>query len=124
MIPNPTNPTGSPKATTSRRLDPQPLTGPQATARLRRQRLAVEQVAARGAVRSPRAAARRVPPALGEQRERHLGACLELAHDAVAAAVATRAARAAPHRVARDAQRELELERLDGRVERVRHSDV
>src|SRR5215212_6539295 len=109
MIPNPTNPTRSPKAATSRRLDPQPLTGPQGTARLRRQLVAVEQVAPGSAVRSAVGAARGVPAALGEERERHLRARLELAHDAVAAVVPTGAARASPDGVARDAQRELQL---------------
>ena len=49
---------------------------------------------------------------------------LELAHDAVAAAMTPGAARPAAQRVLGHAQRELELERLDGRVERVRHRDV
>src|SRR5215218_6171157 len=118
MIPNPTNPTGSPKSATSRRLDPQSLAGPQATARLGRQLVAVEQVAPRRPGRAARGAGRGVPAPLGEERELHLLARLELAHDAVAAAVPAGAAGAAPHRVARDQQRELELERLDRGVER------
>ena len=69
-------------------------------------------------------ARRGVAAALGDQRVGHRRERLELAHDAVAAAMRARAARAAADRVARDAQRELELERLDGRVERVRHRDV
>ncbi len=48
----------------------------------------------------------------------------QLAHDAVAAAVTARAARAAAQRVLDDAQRELALERLDRRVQRVAHRDV
>src|SRR5215203_3420121 len=123
MIPNPTNPTGSPKSATSRRLYPQSLAAPQATARLRRQLLAVEQVApARAGFAA--GGARRGVAALGQQRELHLLQRLELAHDAVAAALPAGAARTAPDGVAGDAQRELELERLDRRVERVRHRDV
>ena len=49
---------------------------------------------------------------------------LELADDAVAAAPAPGAAAAASQRVARYAQRELELERLDRRVEGVAHRHV
>ena len=72
----------------------------------------------------PRGAARRVPAALGDQRQLHRRERLELAHDPVAAAVRARAARAAPDRVLDDPQRELELQRLDRRVQRVRHRDV
>ncbi len=68
--------------------------------------------------------ARRVAATLGDQRERHLGERFELAHDAVAAAMAPGAARSATQRVLEDAQRELALERLDRRVERVAHRDV
>ena len=66
----------------------------------------------------------RVAPALGEQGELHGRQRLELPDDAVPAVVAPRAARAAGDRVARDPQRELELERLHRGVERVRHRDV
>src|SRR3954447_8244640 len=103
----------------SRGLDPQPLAGPQATAGLRRQLLAVQQVPALGAGLAARGARRRVPAALGEQREAHAGQRLELADHPVAAAWGPRAARAAPDGVADDAERELQLERLDRRVERV-----
>jgi hypothetical protein len=65
-----------------------------------------------------------VAPALGDEREVHLVHGLELADHAVAAPVASGTARAAPQRVLDGAQRELELERLDRRVERVRHPDV
>src|SRR5688572_20435144 len=112
MIPSPTNPTGSPKAATSRRLDPQSLTAPQATARLRRELLAVEQVASGRAGGAAAGARRAVPAALGEQRVLHRLEGLQLADDSVAAVVGSRAARPAPDGVARDQQRELELERL------------
>ena len=97
---------------------------PQATGRLRRQLLAVEQVAPARAGLAAVGAGRRVAAALGEQRVAHRRERLELAHDPVAAAVLAVAAGAAPQRVAHDAQRELQLERLDRRVERVRHRDV
>src|SRR5215217_2479798 len=117
MIPSPTNPTGSPKSATSRCFDPQTLTGPQATARLGRQVLAVEQVAAAFAWLASLRARRRVPAPLRQQGEAHVGAGLDLPHHAVAAAEPPGAARAAPDGVADDPQRELELERLDRRVE-------
>src|SRR3954468_24856894 len=113
MIPSPMNPTAwSAMPTTSRRLDPQRLTARQATARLRRQLLAVLEVAAHrsglAAVRSRRC----VAAALGQQRVVHVGERLELADHAVAALVPAAAARSASHRVGPDADRELELERL------------
>ena len=109
---------------TSRGLDPQPVAGPEAAGRLRRQLLAVQQVPTRRARLAAVSAGRRVAAPLGDQREAHLVQRLELAHDAVAAAVPPGAARAAPQRVLDRAQRELELERLDRRVERVRHRHV
>src|SRR5215208_2868322 len=124
MIPKPTNATLAAKSATSRRLDPECLAGPQATARLRRQLHAVEQVAPARARRPAGGAGWGVAAALGEQRERHLRPRLELAHDSVAAAPAPRSPGTAPHGVAADEQRELELERLDRRVERVRHRDM
>src|SRR3712207_6853619 len=57
------------------------------------------------------------------QRVRHVLERLDLAHDAVAAPVGAVAARIPAHRVSRHAQRELELERLDRRVQRVAHRD-
>src|SRR4051794_17707022 len=113
MIPSPMNPTAScAMSATSRCLDPQPLAAAQATRRLRRQLLAVEQVAARPAGLAAVRAGRRVPAALREQGVAHVVERLELAHDAVAAAVAARAARAPAQRVGDHAQRELQLERL------------
>src|SRR5262249_6359121 len=65
-----------------------------------------------------------VAPSIREERE-----CSRLEHayaplDPVAAAVKARSAGAVAKLVALDAQRELELERLDRRVERVAHPDV
>jgi len=65
-----------------------------------------------------------MPPALRQERERHLLERLELAHDPVAAMEPARAARAAAHGIASDAQGELELQRLHRRVQRVAHGDV
>ncbi len=73
---------------------------------------------------APVGPAGRVAAALGDQREGHLLERFDLAHDAVAAAVEPRAARAAAQGIGADAQREFALERLDGRVERVAHRDV
>src|SRR5687768_12879129 len=116
MMPSPTKPTESrAMPATSRCLDPQPLTGAQATARLRLQRLAVEQVAPALARPAAGRARRGVAAALGEQGVAHVGERLDLAHHAVAAAVGAVAARAAAQPVLHDAQRELELERLDRR---------
>ena len=72
----------------------------------------------------PCGAARGMAPALGDQREGHVRQRFELAHDAVAAAMAPGAPGAAAQRVLEDAQRKLPLERLDRRVERVAHRDV
>ena len=62
--------------------------------------------------------------AFGEDRVVHVVERLELADDAVATAMAPGSAAAAADRVLDDAQRELELERLDRRVARVRHRNV
>src|SRR5215218_11497597 len=78
----------------TRRLDREPVAGPQLARRLRRQLVAVEQVAPAGAGRAAVGAGRRVAAALGDQRVGHRRLRLELAHDPVAAAVAPRAARA------------------------------
>src|SRR6187200_2619048 len=109
MIPNPMNPTArSAMPTTSRRLDPQRLTARQATARLRRQLLAVDQVAALRAGLAASRSGRSVAAALGEQRVVHVRERLELADHAVAASVSSIAAGAASHRVGGDAEREVE----------------
>ena len=107
-----------------RGLDSQAIAGAERTGGLRRQLVAVQQVAAALAVRAAVGAGRRVPAALGEQRVAHVGQRLDLAHDAVAAAVLAVAAAAPAQRVLDRAQRELQLERLDRRVQRVRHRDV
>src|SRR5215212_10313553 len=114
MIPSPTKPTVSltAMAATSRCLDPQPPAGAQRAARLRLQFLAVEQVAPPLPGLAAIGARRGVASALGQQGIAHVGERLELAHDAVAAALRTGAAGAAPQRVGDDAQRELQLERL------------
>src|SRR5688572_30615183 len=114
MIPSPTKPTDSrAMPATSRCLDPQPLTGAQAAARLRLQLLAVEQVAAPLARLPARRARRGVAAALGQQGVAHVLQRLDLAHDALAAAVRAASTGVAAQRVADHAQRELELERLD-----------
>src|SRR4051812_36336016 len=99
MIPKPMNPTASAKSATSRRLDPKSLTRPQATARLRRQRLAVEQVAPARAGLPALRARRRVATPLGEEREAHRLARLDLPHDAVPAPAPPRSTRSPAHGV-------------------------
>src|SRR4051794_3920247 len=125
MMPSPTNPTHSfAMPATSRCLDRQTLPGAQATRRLRLELGAVEQVAPALAWLAAVGTRRPVAAALGEQGVAHVGQRLELAHDPVAAAVPAVATRSSSDRIARHAQGELELERLDRRVERVRHRDV
>src|SRR5215208_2918743 len=105
MMPSPTKPTESlAMPATSRCLDPQPLTRAQATARLRGQLLAVEQVAPAGARLPARGARRGVPAALGEQGAAHLRQGLQLPYDPVAAAVGAFAARAPAQPVGDDSQ--------------------
>src|SRR3954451_5742445 len=126
MIPSPTNPTRSRPAmpTTSRCLDSKSVARAERAGRLARQLLAVDQVPTPGAGLATVRSRRGVAAALGDQRIAHLGQRLQLADHAVAAGLAAGAARAAPQRVLDRTQRELQLERLDRRVERVRHRDV
>src|SRR5512133_667344 len=126
MIPRPANATRSRPAmsTTSRCLDSQSVAGAQRAGRLGRELLAVEQVPTPGARLATVGAGRGMAAALRDQRVAHLRQRLELAYHAVPAAPAAGTARAAPQRVLDRAKRELQLERLDGRVERVRHRHV
>src|SRR4051794_3467885 len=126
MMPSPRKATRScfAMSTTSRGLDPQTVTGPQATGRLRLELLAVDGVPPALARVAARSARRGVAAALGQQRVGHVVKRFELADDAVAALVLAGAARSASHGVLDRAQGELELERLDRRVQGVRHRDV
>src|SRR5690242_10012195 len=105
----------------ARRLDSQPVAGLQRARRLRRQLVAVQQVAAGLSRRAAGGARRRMAAALGDQREAHLVERLELTLDAIPAAELAGAARPAPDRVLDGAQRELQLQRLDRRVQCVAH---
>ena len=103
MIPGPTKPTGltrpwppPPGVSIRSRCPARSVAG-----RLRRQLLAVEQVAPARARLAAVRARRRVAAALGDERVGHVLERLDLAHDAVAAAVLAGAARAAAQRVAR-----------------------
>src|SRR4051795_67797 len=125
MMPSPMNPTASSAMpTTSRRLDPQSLAGAQATGRLARDRLAVDEVAPRLRRLAALRPGGRMSAALPYERVMHLGQRLQLAYHAVAALVLACAARASPQRVRGDPQRELQLQRLHRRVQRVRHRDM
>src|SRR5208283_3788593 len=117
MIPSPRNPMRSPAgiapSSTTGRFDAQPLRRLQPAGDLAGERAPVSAPGAAARARRPMAAA------LSDQREVHRLERLQLAHDAVAAAVPAGAAGAAPQRVLDHAQREFALERLDGRVQRV-----
>src|SRR4051812_815453 len=126
MIPSPRNATrsGFAMSATSGGLDSQPVAAPERTGGLRRHGFAVHEVEALGARLATGGTLRRVAAALGDQRVRHVRQGLDLAYHAVAAAVYARPARVAAHGVLDSAEGELELERLDRRVERVAHGDV
>src|SRR5258708_19622621 len=128
MIPSPAKPTRSRRGASvpaaAGGLDPEPVTGSQATDGLAGQRCAVEQIASGRAIRATGSTARTVAASLADQGESHRLQRLDLAHDTVAAAVRTGAAGAAPQLVAHDAQRIGALERFDRGVERVAHRDV
>ena len=96
----------------------------QVEAALGREAAAVQAVRARRAVLAARGAARAVAAALGHEAQAAVGQHAVDAHHAVAAAVSAGPARPRPQRVALDPQRILALERLDRRVQRVRHRDV
>src|ERR671914_11771 len=108
-----------PVTAAARRLDPQHVAGGELALALRRQPLAVQEVAARLPVSAPVAAPGRVAPALADQREPHRGQRLELAHDALAPAIGAAAAASAAHLQPADPQGELGLEGLDWGVQRV-----
>src|SRR4051794_27929140 len=126
MIPSPRNATRSAFAmsATSGGLDSQPVAAPQRTGGLRRDLLAIDEIPPGGARLAACRALRPVAAALGDERVRHLVQGLEVAHDAVAAAMPAAASGPAPHGVLDGPQRELQLERLDRRVEGVAHRDV
>src|SRR3984957_9347068 len=131
MIPRPRKPTRSllccsdiSIASSARGFHAQPLAGAKRPGDLRSQRLTVKQITTGSTRFAAGGAAGRVAAALADQREGHLAQRLELAHDAVAAAVAPAPAGAAAQRVLDHAQRELALERLDRRVQSVAHGDV
>src|SRR5918992_2706017 len=112
------------EATACRCLDRDDIAGGEVARHLRRQRFAVEEVATRCARGAAALALRRLRAALADDREPAVLEHAEFADDAVAAAVASSAARPEPERVALDAKRVLQLERLDRSRQRVRHRDV
>src|SRR3989440_2004937 len=114
----------APEPPAAGRFDTEALALAQRPGGLAWQRPPVERVAPAGARLTPRCAGRAVAAALGDEREAHLLERFELAHDAIAAAVASGAARAAAHGVAHHAHGKFALQRLDRRVERVAHGHV
>src|SRR5919198_92060 len=113
----------SPSAAT-RCLDRDDVPRREVAGELRAGRLAVDEVPAGRAGRAASLSLRGVRAALADDREAAVLERAQLADDAVSAAVLAVAARAEPEAVALDAQRVLELERLDRRRERVGHSHV
>src|SRR5438552_8896361 len=119
---------GAAEAAAPRRLDSQPVPRLHTERHLGRDAPRAATPREDVATRRPRFTAgesiRRDAAALAE--ERHLGRReeLDLAYDPVAPAVAPAAPRAAPHRLAPDAQRVVGLEDLDGRRHRVGHVRV
>src|ERR1700744_3197076 len=93
-------------AAAARRLDAEPLTGIQLTDRLGAELLAVEQIAPARAGLAAVSAGRRMAPSLGDERIVQGRQRLDLAHHAVAASEATRAARVAAQRVLHHPHRE------------------
>src|SRR5919204_1105083 len=106
------------------RLDPDDVAGGEVARHLRGDRVAVERVAPGSPGLAAPLALRPMRPALGDDREPARLEHAELADDAVAAAMLAVAARAEAQAVPLDQQRVLELERLHGCRERVRHRDV
>src|SRR5690242_6255844 len=114
-------PRRAPVSTPAWGLDAQVVARLQRAGCLRLELVAVQEVAAGPARLAARRTRRRVPAPLGDQGEAHLVERLQLAHDAVAAVVIAAAAGASSHGVLDRSQRELQLERLDRRVEGVAH---
>src|SRR4249919_1856945 len=113
-----------PVPTASGGLDPQPIPRFQPSFALRRDRPAIQQVAARRRGGASVPAVGCVAAPLGDQGEAHRFPCLQLADDSITAAVAAASAAPSPHRELPDHHGEVSLERLDGRVEGVRHRHV
>src|SRR4051794_11692176 len=110
----------TPSAST-RRLDRHHVAGGHVARDLRGQRLAVEEIRTASSGRATALALRRVRASLADDRESAVLEHSQRANDAVAAGVATLAARAAAKPIALDEQRVLELERLHRRREGIRH---
>src|SRR6266540_4761923 len=96
-------------------LDPQPIARRQLSLALRRDRLAVQQVAAGRPWAAAVPPVRGVAAALSDQGEAHRFDRLQLAHDPVAAALGAIPAASAPHRELPDQHRVIGLERLEDR---------
>src|SRR5829696_3421651 len=105
-------------------LDPETIALRELPFGLRGNWFAVDEVAPRCAVLAAFSAARGVPAPLADQREAHRLDRLQLAHDPVPTAVSPAAAASPSHRKLANHQWEIRLERLDRRVQRVRHRDV
>src|SRR5689334_712815 len=113
----------SPRAA-ARRLDRDDVPRAEVARQLRAGRLAVDEVASGRAGLPAALALRRLRAALADDRESAVLERTQLADDTVAPVMCTAAAGAEPQPVALDAQRVLQLERLDRRRECVRHRHV
>src|SRR5919204_6758397 len=111
-------------ASATRGLDPDHVAGVELARDLPGKLRTVERVPAGLAGRAPVASMRRVPPPLADDRQTARLEYPQLAHDAVTATVPAGATGAEPERVALDAERVRELERLGRSRECVRHGDV
>src|SRR5262249_49307444 len=109
----------APPRAAARRLDRDDVAGGEIASHLRTGRIAVDEVAAGCAGRASALAPRCLRATLANDRETAVLEHAELPDDTVAAATLALAAGAEPEAVALDAQRVLQLERLDRRRERV-----
>src|SRR5437867_3892127 len=123
------NRSGGAVATTSGRLDPQAVTSCELTRSLARQLFRAcaappEEIAAPSARLAAGETGRRVATSFCEERVLHVCERLRFANQSVAAVEPARPAGSPAKRVFAHPERELDLERLDRRVERVAHRDV
>src|SRR4051794_18656117 len=118
------DPDFSAPAAAARRADLEDVALLEIEAALGRQAAAVQAVGSWCAVLAAGGSARAVAAALGHEAPAAVGQHAVDAHHAVAAGIAAGPARPRPHRIALDPKRILALERLDRRVQRIRHRDV
>src|SRR4051794_29037167 len=114
----------APPSASARGLDRHDVAGCEVARDLGADRLAVDGVPSGRARLASALAARGAAPPFADDREAAMLEDAQLADDPVAATMRALAAGARSQPVALDAQRVLQLERLDRRRQRVRHGDV